>query len=606
MEALDLGLLLRGIGPARGEGHLDIVAGSLCGLLDTDRTTQNDQIGDRDILARAGLDILIDLEHPGQFFGLIDVPVLLRGQANATAVGAAAVIRPAIGRGRGPCRANQVGNRQVRGRDRVLQVADVSPRQGRSRMGRDRILPDQIFGRDLRAEVAGLGPHVAVAQLEPGAGELVGEIGRISPELLHDLAVFRVEFERHVGGRHHRRHPLARRVRCRGQGIVRIADRLPLLGASRAADQLIVMIQKHVEIGHVPGNRGGGPGAFDARGDGVVAHAALVARNPAHALLGDVGPFGTGADLGGIARAVGLAEGVTARRQGRRFLIIHPHPTEGLADVAGRLQGVRHPAGAFWVHIDQAHLDSGQRFFQRHVLVGLDAGLIALLADPLFLGAPIDILFGLPDVGAAAAESEHRPAHRLDGDIPGQDHQIRPAQIGTILLLDRPQQAPGLVQIAVVRPAVQRGKALLAGAGAAAPVRRAIGAGGVPGHANEEGAIVAIVRRPPGLAVGHQGMQVALDCRVVQFLERLGVVELVAHRIAGPALLVQDVDGQMVRPPVAIGAAQKRTQRAAFLLGVAEGVACVSVHALISRGFIEPRCESGDVIHQGIKPPAIG
>ena len=43
----------------------------------------------------------------------------------------------------------------------------------------ERVLPDQVFGRDFRAEVTGLGPHVAVGQLEPGPGECVGELIRM-------------------------------------------------------------------------------------------------------------------------------------------------------------------------------------------------------------------------------------------------------------------------------------------------------------------------------------------------------------------------------------------------------------------------------------------
>jgi hypothetical protein len=41
---------------------------------------------------------------------------------------------------------------------------------------RDRVLPDQLLGRHQRAEVAGARAHVAVGQLEPGAGEGVGEL----------------------------------------------------------------------------------------------------------------------------------------------------------------------------------------------------------------------------------------------------------------------------------------------------------------------------------------------------------------------------------------------------------------------------------------------
>ncbi len=44
---------------------------------------------------------------------------------------------------------------------------------------RDRILPNQLFLRHFRAEVARTRPHVAVGQLEPGAGEGVGQLFRV-------------------------------------------------------------------------------------------------------------------------------------------------------------------------------------------------------------------------------------------------------------------------------------------------------------------------------------------------------------------------------------------------------------------------------------------
>ena len=83
------------------------------------------------------------------------------------------------------------------------------------------------------------------------------------------------------------------------------------------------------------------------------------------------------------------------------------------------------------------------------------------LADPFLLGAPIDVALGLEDVRAAAAEAEDRAAHRFDRDVAGEDQQVGPADVLAVFLLDRPQQAPRLVEIGVVRPGVERGEALL-------------------------------------------------------------------------------------------------------------------------------------------------
>ena len=81
----------------------------------------------------------------------------------------------------------------------------------------DRVLPDEFFLRNFRAEVAGARAHVAVGQLEPRAGERVGELVGILQEAPRDFFVRRVEPQREVGGEH-RRQALLRR-------IVRIGDR---------------------------------------------------------------------------------------------------------------------------------------------------------------------------------------------------------------------------------------------------------------------------------------------------------------------------------------------------------------------------------------------
>ncbi len=81
----------------------------------------------------------------------------------------------------------------------------------------DRVLPDELFRGNLRAEIACARAHVAVRQLEPRPGERVGELVGILQEAPRDLFVSRVEPQREVGGQH-RRQALLRR-------IVRIGDR---------------------------------------------------------------------------------------------------------------------------------------------------------------------------------------------------------------------------------------------------------------------------------------------------------------------------------------------------------------------------------------------
>jgi hypothetical protein len=92
----------------------------------------------------------------------------------------------------------------------------------------------------------------------------------------------------------------------------------------------------------------------------------------------------------------------------------------------------------------------------------------------------------MPDVLAAEGEAEGLQAHRLIGDVAGQDDQVGPADLVAVLLLDRPEQAARLVEVGVVRPGVERREALVAGAAAAAAVGDAIGARGMPGHADHQ------------------------------------------------------------------------------------------------------------------------
>src|SRR5690606_38777513 len=101
-EALDVGLLVAGVGATGGEGHGDVVARRLGRLFDADRAAQNDLFGNGATIARVGLDLLIGRKNRRQLARLVDVPVLLGRQPQASAIGAAAVIGPAIGRRRRP------------------------------------------------------------------------------------------------------------------------------------------------------------------------------------------------------------------------------------------------------------------------------------------------------------------------------------------------------------------------------------------------------------------------------------------------------------------------------------------------------------------------
>ena len=398
-------------------------------------------------------------------------------------------------------------------------------------------------------------------QLEPGAGEGVGELRGVLLEAARDLFVRRIVAQRQVGGQHGRRVAL---VRIEGVGhralaadwIVSHASENagavlghPLVGSGRAFHQFPLVAEQVVEIIVAPLRRRRRPGNLEPAGDRVTGHAAAVTALPAESLLLERRPFRLDPDQRGVAGAVGLAEGMAAGDQRDRFLVVHRHAREGFADIVRGLHRVRLAVGAFRVDVDQPHLHRGQRVFQ------IALARVALVVQPGLFRAPVDVLLRLPDIPASAGEAEGLEAHRLEGDITGEDHQVGPRDAAAVLLLDRPQQPARLVEIGVVRPAVDRREALVTGAGAAPAVGDAVGAGAVPGHADEQRAVVAEIGRPPFLRIGHQRVQIPLDGAEVQAVECRCVVEVLAHRVRQRRVLAQNVEAQPVGPPVAVAGA---------------------------------------------------
>jgi hypothetical protein len=230
---------------------------------------------------------------------------------------------------------------------------------------------------------------------------------------------------------------------------------------------------------------------------------------------------------------VGLAERVAAGDQRDGLLVVHGHAAERLADVGGRGERVGIPVRALWVDVDEAHLHGAERLLQLPV-----AG-VALVAQPRGLGAPVDVLVGLQDVLAAARVAERLDAHGLERDVAGEDHEVAPRELPPVLLLDGPQQPAGLVEVDVVGPAVEGREALLAVTRAAAAVADAVRAGAVPGHPDDERAVVAVVGRPPVLGGRQHLLGVALDLLDVEGQERLGVVGVLAQGLATAGFLAR-------------------------------------------------------------------
>ena len=267
------------------------------------------------------------------------------------------------------------------------------------------------------------------------------------------------------------------------------------------------------------------------------------------------GTLGSGADvlLGVRGGTVGLAEGVPAGDQGDGLLVVHVHPVEGLADVVGGGGRVRVALRALRVDVDQAHGGRTEGLLQ--LTGGLIGAVVAgVRAEPVGLRTPEHVL-RLPDVLAATAVAQGFEAHRLQCDVAGEHHEVTPGQGLAVLLLDGPEDAAGLVEAAVVGPAVERGEALLAGAGAAAAVGGAVGTGSVPGHTDDQRTVVAEVGGPPGLRRGEDLFDVLLDLGEIECLEGGDVVEV---RIGGPDLLRvvgEQVEVEALRPPLLVGVA---------------------------------------------------
>ena len=199
--------------------------------------------------------------------------------------------------------------------------------------GGDRVLPDQLFLRHERAQVARARTHVAVRQLEPRPRKGVGELVRVLLEAPRDLLVDRIEPQGKVR-RQHRRRVALRRVNASGTVP---APALPFgfhwYAPAGLFGQLPFVAEQVLEEVVAPLGRRSGPRDFEAAADGVFANAGAEAALPAQSLLLDRSGFGFRANMGGRRCAVRLAEGVAAGNQRHGLFVIHRHARKGFADV---------------------------------------------------------------------------------------------------------------------------------------------------------------------------------------------------------------------------------------------------------------------------------
>ncbi len=255
---------------------------------------------------------------------------------------------------------------------------------------------------------------------------------------------------------------------------------------------------------------------------------------------------GSGPTYSGATAPWVLADRVAADDERNRLLVIHRHTTEGLSNVLGGSQRIRVAVGPLRVHVDQAHLHGAER-----TSASSRVAAVALVAEPGVLRAPEDLV-RLPDVLSPEAEAERLEPHRFIGAVAGEDQEVGPGDLPAVLLLDRPEQPARLVEARVVGPTVEGGKALSAGAATAPAIGDAVRAGGMPTHPDEERPVVAVVGRPPVLRRRHHLEDVPLQRVEVEGLELFCVVEVLAHRIGPGRVLVENLQVQLIRPPVLV------------------------------------------------------
>src|SRR5208283_1632193 len=264
------------------------------------------------------------------------------------------------------------------------------------------------------------------------------------------------------------------------------------MGASRTLRQFPFVAEQVREEVVAPLRGGGCPNDFQAAADRVSTTTFAKFVLPSETLLLDGSTFWLVTYiLSGNGSTVRFAEGVSAGNEGNGFFVVHRHAGKRFPDIACRGDRIRLSIGPFRIHVNQTHLHRAERILEVAI-----AG-VTLVRQPRSLRSPINVLFRLPYVRAPAAKTECLEAHRLQCDVACQNHEVGPRDFPAILLLDRPQQPASLVQVHVIRPAIEWCEALLTGSRPAAAVADAVSAGTVPRHTNEQRSVVAKVGRPP-------------------------------------------------------------------------------------------------------------
>ena len=335
-----------------------------------------------------------------------------------------------------------------------------------------------------------------MSELEPRTSEYFREVGGIVVEALRDRTVGRVLDHRHVCIGHHG-HEADRRILNIDRLVFFLdVDGVVDLRPCGRVSELPVVVEQQVEVAVVPLGGVGGPGTFNTGADGIAPHTTSGVVHPTEALLLNVSTFRGRAEVTGVTITVSLTHGVTTGGESNSLFVIHCHAGKGFTNLLSSLERVRVTVNTFRVHIDQTHLDCSQR-----VLHGGRVFQVAIARvrrrKPFLLRTPVDVELGVPDVFTAETKAEGLQTHGFVGHVSGEDEQVSPAELVSILALDGPEQTTCLVQVHVVRPGVQRRETEVSVTSTTATIGGAVGTGRVPCHTDHETAVVTPVSGPP-------------------------------------------------------------------------------------------------------------
>ena len=175
-------------------------------------------------------------------------------------------------------------------------------------------------------------------------------------KMLRYLTISRIFLHCHICGGHHQFCAFAGIFRIGRVVFVRQINGFPLMGTGRTFGQLPLIPEQHIKIAVIPFGGGGGPGAFNAAGNGVTAHTAFKLALPAKAHIFQIAGLRFYPDQGGVAGTVRFTKGMTACSQRYRLIIVHRHPLKGVANVPARRNRIRFTIRPFRINVNQAHL----------------------------------------------------------------------------------------------------------------------------------------------------------------------------------------------------------------------------------------------------------